>query len=210
MSYPDPVPETNPSLASRAHRQLLEVLENLATGVPHSEEPVSANPAERAKGIVRMAGIKAGSVSAGLALPPGPLGLLTIIPDLVKVWQIQRQMVADIAACFGKSAQLKPQMMVYCLFRHGSAILVRDMVARVGERMIVQETGLRAIQQILRRIGIRISQKTVGKSLSRCLPVLGPALIGGYSFLDTRAVGRTAIDAFGRRIVMVQGEPDEA
>jgi hypothetical protein len=39
-------------------------------------------------------------------------------------------MVADVAACFGKTAQLNRQTMIYCLFRHGAAMLVRDVVAR--------------------------------------------------------------------------------
>ncbi len=207
-SSADPAPESNGSLLLPAHQTFLSVLENLATSIPHSDEPASGDPKERTKGIVRMAGMKAGAVSAGLAIPPGPLGLLTVIPDLMRVWQIQRQMVADIAACFGKSAQLNRQMMVYCLFRHGAAIVVRDVVARVGERVIVKQASLRVIQQTLRRVGIQVTQKTVGKTISRWLPVLGPVLIGGYSFLDTRSVGKTAIDAFSRQIDIMPENPD--
>ena len=189
-----------------AQATFLRVLEDLATSIPHSEEPMNANPRDRAKRIVRTAGLNAGAMSAGLALPPGPLGLLTVIPDLIRVWKIQQQMVADVAACFGKSAQLNRQMMVYCLFRHGAAMLVRDVVARVGERVIVKQVSLRVIQQLLRRIGIQVTQKTVGKSLSRWLPILGPILIGGYSLMDTRTVGKTAIDTFSRQIEIEPGD----
>ncbi len=189
-----------------AQATFLRVLEDLATSIPHSEEPMNANPRDRAKRIVRTAGLNAGAMSAGLALPPGPLGLLTVIPDLIRVWKIQQQMVADVAACFGKSAQLNRQMMVYCLFRHGAAMLVRDVVARVGERVIVKQASLRVIQQLLRRIGIQVTQKTVGKSLSRWLPILGPILIGGYSLMDTRTVGKTAIDTFSRQIEIEPGD----
>lgn len=179
---------------------MLRLLEDLATSIPHSAEPANDKPKARAKRIVRAAGLNAGALSAGLALPPGPLGLLTVIPDLVRVWKIQQQMVADVAACFGKSAQLNRQMMVYCLFRHGAAMLLRDVVARVGERVIVKQASLRLIQQLLRRIGLQVTQKTVGKSLSRWLPILGPVLIGAYSLMDTRSVGKTAIDTFSREI----------
>ena len=47
---------------------------------------------------------------------------------------------------------------------------------------------------------MRVTQKAVGKSLSRWLPILGPVLIGGYSLMDTRTVGRTAIDTFSSQI----------
>jgi hypothetical protein len=131
--------------------------------------------------------------------------MLTVIPDLVKVWQIQQQMVADVAACFGKSSQLNRQMMVYCLFRHGAAMLLRDVVARVGQRIIVKQASMRVIQQTLRKIGIHVTQKALGSTLSRWLPAVGPMLIGGYSMMDTRAVGKTAIDAFGREIEIEPG-----
>ncbi|MEO7100071.1 MAG: hypothetical protein ABI162_11960 [Luteolibacter sp.] len=206
MSSADPEPEPHDAPALPMQQRFLRMFEDLATGVPPSKEPLSANPKERAREIVRVAGFMAGAMSAGLALPPGPMGILTVIPDMLKVWQIQQQMVADIAACFGKSAQLNRQMMVYCLFRHGAAMLVRDVVARVGERVIVKQGSLRVIQQTLRRIGVKVTQKTVGKTLSRWLPIAGPILIGGYSLMDTRSVGKTTIDTFSRHIEI---EPDE-
>lgn len=202
---PDPVKGMEPSashedLALPGRQNWLDLIENVATSIPSSAEPPSANPKPRAGEIVRVAGLKAGALSATLALPPGPIGMLTVIPDLIKVWQIQQQMVADVAACYGKSAQLNRQMMVYCLFRHGAAMLLRDVVARVGERIIVKQAGLRVIQQTLRKVGVHVTQKAVGKSLSRWLPVIGPVLIGGYSLIDTRNVGKTAIDTFSRQI----------
>lgn len=194
-------------LASPHENPLLRILENFALQIPTSKEPVSTNPGRRAAEIVRTSGLMAGALSATLAIPPGPMGMLTVIPDLIKVWQIQQQMVADIAACYGKTYLLNRQMMVYCLFRHGAAMLLRDVVARVGERVIVKGASLRMIQQTLRKIGVHVTQKAVGKSLSRWLPIVGPVLIGGYSMMDTRKVGKTAIDTFSREIEIEDG-PD--
>lgn len=199
------VNESSGELSQPTQNPLFRALENLALSIPSSAEPESANPRLRAAEIVKVAGLKAGAMSATLALPPGPAGMLTVIPDLIKVWQIQQQMVADVAACFGKSSQLNRQMMVYCLFRHGAAMLLRDVVARVGERLIVKQASLRIIQQTLKQIGIHVTQKAVGKTLSRWLPVVGPILIGGYSMMDTRKVGKTAIDAFSLEIEIEPG-----
>lgn len=193
-------------LALPAQQTVIRVLEDLVTSVPTSTELLSNTPQERAREIVRMAGFKAGAVSAGLAIPPGPAGLLTVIPDLIQVWHIQRQMVSDIAACFGKSAQLNQQMMVYCLFRHGAAMLARDVLVRVGERMILKRGSLRVIQKILQRVTIKMTQKAIGKSISRWVPVVGPVVVGGYSMLDTRSVGKTAIETFSR---VIEIEPEE-
>jgi hypothetical protein len=193
-------------LARPSENPLFRALEDLAVNIPSSKEPLSANPRQRAAEIIRVAGLKAGAMSATLAIPPGPAGLLTVIPDLMKVWQLQQQMVADVAACFGKTSQLNRELMVYCLFRHGAAMIFRDVVARVGERVIIKQTSLRVIQQTLRKIGIQVTQKAVGKTLSRWLPVVGPILIGGYSFWDTQKVGRTAVDTFSREIHILPGD----
>ncbi|MEY3896960.1 MAG: hypothetical protein RLZZ214_2481 [Verrucomicrobiota bacterium] len=186
-------------------QMFFRVLEDFALSIPNSAEPLSAIPRERAKEIVRFAGMKAGAVSATLALPPGPIGMLTIIPDLMQVWNIQRQMVSDIAACFGQSAQLNQQTMVYCLFRHGAAMLARDILVRVGERMILKRGSLRVIQKVLERVAIKVTQKAIGKSISRWVPIIGPIAVGGYSILDTRSVGKTAIDTFSR-VIEVESE----
>ncbi len=193
-------PDINQSLAHPAQQKVFNLLEKLISSVPISKETVSNTPEERARDIVRIAGIKAGAVSATLALAPGPAGLLTIIPDLKKVWDIQQQMVSDIAACYGKSAQLNQEMMVYCLFRHGAAMLARDILIRVGERLILKQGSLRVIQNILKHITIHLTQKAIGKSISRWVPIIGPIVVGGYSILDTRSVGKTAIETFSREI----------
>jgi hypothetical protein len=191
---------SNTELALPVEQTLFKVLQDLVTNVPSSDELVSAHPEERARAILRVAALKAGAVSGGLAMAPGPLGMLTIIPDLMKVWSIQQQMVSDIAACFGKSAQLNQQMMVYCLFRHGAAMLTRDILIRVGERMILKRGSLRVIQKILERVAIKVTQKAICKSISRWVPIIGPIAVGGYSVLDTRSVGKTAIETFSREI----------
>lgn len=89
---------TQDGLALPAQQTVLRMLENLVTSVPTSKELLSTTPQDRAREIVRMAGLKAGALSAGLAIPPGPAGMLTVIPDLIQVWRIQQQMVSDVAA----------------------------------------------------------------------------------------------------------------
>src|SRR5262249_31097864 len=98
-------------------QRLLDVLEHFLTRIPDSSEPEGRSPEERARKTARNAARKAALLSGGLALPPGPLGYVTIIPDLVAIWKIQAQMVADIAGTFGKKSFLGREQMLYCLFR---------------------------------------------------------------------------------------------
>ena len=159
--------------------------------------------------IASNAALKASIVSGSLALPPGPAGIVTILPDLVTVWKVQAQMVADIAGAFGKEASLTREQMLYCLFRHAAAQAVRDLVARVGERVLVKRVTLRALQGAARRVGVRVTQRLIAKSVARWLPIVGALGVGAYAYYDTAQVAATAIELFEREIEIENGPPDD-
>ena len=61
-------------------------LMNALSRVPETHERHGAAPVTRARAIAKVAAIKAATVSGSLSLPPGPVGWLTVIPDLTLVW----------------------------------------------------------------------------------------------------------------------------
>jgi hypothetical protein len=164
--------------------------------VPGSTEPHAEHPAARVRSIARTAATKAAMTAGGLALPPGPLAWLTIIPELVAVWKLQAQMVADIASVYGTEVQITREQMIYCLFRHTAAQAVRDLAVRVGERMLVQQVSVGALQTIAQHIGVHLTRTAIGKGVSRWLPLVGAVGVGAYAYYDTRQVARTAIELF--------------
>ncbi|MGH8018365.1 MAG: hypothetical protein ACREIA_08755 [Opitutaceae bacterium] len=176
-------------------------LTNLIHEIPTSEEPVAPLPAVRAQEVARAASLKAAGVSSALALPPGPLGFATIIPDLVLIWKIQRSMVADIAAAFGKTGSLTQESLLYCMFKHGGAAIARDLVARVGERYLVRQPNVRALQDILGKIGIHVTQRVITRSFSRMIPIIGSLGVGAYAFYDTTQVASNAVELFSQDVI---------
>jgi hypothetical protein len=86
--------------------------------------------------------------------------------------------------------------MTYCLFRHGAAMAVRDLVVRMGERYLVKRVSLQAFQAIAKKVGIKVSQRALGKALSRWVPVIGAVGVAGYAYFDTAQVAKTAIELF--------------
>lgn len=198
-------PVADTTLVDRITDSLMRVV----THVPGSREVQVVAPAARAKAVVRRASSKAALVSGTLALPSGPIGMFTILPDLFEIWNIQKQMVADLAAVYGKTHQLGPREMIYCLFRHAAGQVVRDVVVRVGQRFLVRDTTLRVVQRVLRGVGVSIAQRTAGRSLSRWIPVAGAVGIGGYAFYDTGQVGKTAMEFFEQEILRENAGADE-
>jgi hypothetical protein len=118
------------------------------------------------------------------------------------VWKLQAQMVADIAAVYGKSASLSREQMIYCLFKHVSAQLFRDVVVRVGERFVIQQASLAFIQSAARTLGVKVTQNIIGKGVSRVVPLLGAVGVGAYAYFDTTQVAKTAIELFSKDIVL--------
>jgi hypothetical protein len=192
--------------STRDSNAVTKALLDLVSRIPTSDEPASTDPEERARAIARHTAMKAAGISGALALPPGPFGLATILPDLLAIWRLQQSMVADIASAFGKTAFLRKETMIYCLFKHGGAALMRDLVARAGERYIVRHAALGAIQQILQKVGMRVTQQVIGKSISRWIPIIGALGVGAYAYYDTAQVAATAIELFSKNLELGDAE----
>jgi hypothetical protein len=83
--------------------------------------------------------------------------------------------------------------MLYCLFRHATSQLARDVVVRTGERFIVRQLSGGALRSLLSGIGISVTQRLAGTTASRWVPVLGAAAVAGYAYFDTLQVAKTAM-----------------
>jgi hypothetical protein len=182
--------------ADASHGAIVETLERVLAEIPAPKEGRSDAPEEAANAIARRAAKRAAVLSGSLALPPGPLGFVTLLPDLYLIWQTQRQMVADIFGVYGRSAELTPTNMLYCLFRHAASQVVRDVVVRGAERVAVRELSASALRQALGNVGVVVSQRVAGNAAGRWLPLIGAAAVGGYAYWDTMQVAKTA-----RRVV---------
>ena len=162
----------------------------------------SARPHEAAHRAIEAAAGKAALAAGALALPPGPLGWATIAPEMLAVWRIQRQLVADIAALYGRSADLGPAQMLWCLFRHTAAQALRDLGVRVGERVIVRPAAQALMQRVAAAVGVHLGQQAASRALSRWVPLVGAAGVGAYAWWDTHQVGRAALALFEREQVI--------
>ena len=79
--------------------------------------------------------------------------------------------------------------MVWCLFRHSAAQLVRDIAVRTGSRIVVQKVSFAVLETLLKKIGVKVSTKFLGRVALRAIPAIGAVGNGAYSFYDTTEVG---------------------
>lgn len=185
------------------------VISLITGGIPEAGEKQAAKrPLERSRDLTRKASAKAAAVSGTLSLPVGPLGFMTILPDLAMVWRIQAQLVVDIAAAYGHS-KVTQEEMTTCLFRHvmntaqqeyekamplehpeptPSLLDYVDQFARGGGRDLTV--------RVSRQLGQMLFKRTIKRAASRVLPVAGAAIVSAYAALDTKEVARTAVELF--------------
>jgi hypothetical protein len=175
--------------SNRVTRAILDFVSQIPGSKVHSATDPETKARQLAHGAAKRAALTAGT----LALPPGPLGWLTILPELIAIWKIQAQMVSDIAAAYGKHAELGREQMLWCLFRHTSAQAFRDLVVRLGDRLIFRRVSYSVIERVAKQIGVKMTQRALGESLSRWMPVIGAIGVGGYAYYDTRKVAATTI-----------------
>ncbi|MBI5882904.1 MAG: EcsC family protein [Elusimicrobia bacterium] len=177
--------------------KLQKLLAEVVNDIPVSDKKKEADPKAAARGLTTEAARHTALLSGALALPSGPLGVLTMIPDLVAVWRRQARLVSDIAAVYGQESRLTREMMMYCLFRHVSSDAVKDIVVRTGQRVIVSQTTVVVFHRVLRVIVGDLLSMVAGRFMARWLPVIGSAAVAAYSYRDTKEVGQTAIEALG-------------
>jgi hypothetical protein len=183
-----------------AVKEIVKYLLILVSEVPNSELEAVDDPEREAKVLINKAAAKAAVTSGAMSIPPGPMGMLTILPDLYLVWKIQSRMIGDVAALYGQSAKVTREQMLYCLFRHAAMSATRDLVVRLGERWLIQQQAPFLLQKVLNKIGVSIAKKAGGKTLARWMPIVGVVGMGAYAFYDTVQVGKTALELYSKPI----------
>lgn len=192
-------------IAPAEHGRIAEAILDFVSEVPDSRIGNSADPAGEARRLASHAARRAALTAGSLALPPGPLGWLTVLPELVAIWKIQAQMVSDIAAVYGRHASLGREQMLWCLFRHTAAQAFRDVVVRMGDRLVFRRMSYAVLERVAKRIGVKLTRRTLGKGISRWLPVIGALGVGAYAYYDTGQVAATAIELFEGELAL-EGE----
>ena len=189
-------------IAPVEHNRVTQAILDFVSKVPDSKVDSSKDPAAEARRLASRAAQRAALTAGSLALPPGPLGWLTLLPELIAIWKIQGQMVSDIAAAYGRNHTLGREQMLWCLFRHTAAQAFRDLVVQMGDRLVFRRMSYGVAQRVAKQVGVKLTQRTLSKGLARWLPVVGALGVGAYAYYDTGQVASTAIAMFDGEIAM--------
>ncbi|OOG65411.1 hypothetical protein B0E46_03420 [Rhodanobacter sp. B04] len=197
-------------IAPAEHNRVTQAILDFVSQVPDSKVGSSKDPATEARRLAQRAAQRAALTAGSLALPPGPLGWLTLLPELIAIWKIQGQMVSDIAAAYGRNHTLGREQMLWCLFRHTAAQAFRDLVVQMGDRLVFRRMSYTVAQRVAKQVGVKLTQRSVSEGVSRWLPVIGALGVGAYAYYDTGQVASTAIALFSGDVMTTDEGNEEA
>ncbi|EOQ96487.1 hypothetical protein LEP1GSC195_3504 [Leptospira wolbachii serovar Codice str. CDC] len=181
----------------------LEGLVELFAGLEDYRSPYAPTiqpPDHLIQELVQNASFKSGLVSATCSLPPGPLGILSILPELLFMYRIQGHLILDIAALYGKEVQVTKELLLYCLFKHGGAHVFRKIIEESSLKILIRPTTVKVFQTMLEKLGLLISKSIIRKQFARWIPIGGAIVTGTFAYYDTKRVGKTAMDLFSKEI----------
>ncbi len=181
------------------NRLLLRAIFRTLAEIPDSHQPEAGDPDVASDKIIGRSCRKAALLSAALSLPTGPLGLITIMPDLTGVWKIQSQMVSDIASAYGERTRLGREHMLLFLFRHSVFHVAGDVITKSGERYIVEKLSERTFCNVVDKLALRISCNLTMRATKIMFPLVGAAFLGTCSYRHTLQVGATTKSFFSMK-----------
>lgn len=144
-----------------------------------------------AKARIDKTSLQAAIISAGLAIPPGVLGYVTLVPNLLGVWKLQRNLVLELAKMYGNDTSTTRNQLLGCLIRHSTAQIVKDLFCNNSKPKFSRIFLKRGTEQLLKGVGSGVIKP--GGLFQRSIPVLGSVLAGVYAYIDTQKVGRAAL-----------------
>jgi len=168
-------------------------------------EKVPARTQASCDAIVATTANLAGALSGGLNLIPGPAGLVAIVPELLKVIDLQVGMVYDLAVAHGKQKQLSNELVLSILLA-GSGIGASVLAVQTGSKLLVKQTSLRVMESLAKQFGAKLTPKVIGSSIGKFLPMAGSLAMAAWTRHSTRELGEKALAILSRDIEVVEAE----
>ncbi|MDZ4724991.1 MAG: hypothetical protein SH817_02455 [Leptospira sp.] len=187
-------------------KSFLESLIDLFAGLEEYKSPYAPTiqpPKLLIDELVQNASFKTALISGTCSLPPGPLGLISILPELLIIYRIQGQLVLDIAALHGKEVHVTKELLLYCIFKHGSAQIFRKIIEESSLKILIRPTTVRLFQVMLEKLGLMITHKVIRRQFARWIPLGGAFVTGTIAYFDTKKVGNTAHYLFSKELVVI-------
>ncbi len=155
-------------------------------------------PCDTLENMISGASWKAFAVSTAASIPPGPVGMLTILPEVIAVTRIQLGLIGKIAKYYEKEKELNGTVIALILGNAAGIATGRELLKCVDNKIIIQRMSTLALQNFAARIGAKILGRIVARMPARWIPLVTAPLFGMMSKTATARVGWEVVALFSQ------------
>jgi len=131
---------------------------------------------------------------------PGPIGMATILPEVIALTRLQVNLIYRIAKHHGKQERVNKELVLLILGNAMGIAAGEVLLRRAGTNLVVKSVSSGVIKGLSRRIGARIVDRAVERAIARWIPMVTAPLFGYFSRSLTRRIGKEAERIFSLRI----------
>jgi hypothetical protein len=135
---------------------------------------------------------KAFAISTSLGLVPGPLGMATVIPEVVALAKLHINLIRRIARHHNKQQYLSREIILLILANVMGVAVGGVLVRKMGAALVLKSVDSAVARRVAQKIGSRIIKRATEKAVGRWIPLLTAPLFGHFSRSLTKKVGREA------------------
>ena len=172
---------------------------------PSKVDTSGKTPAE----LMARASWKAFAIGTAAAIPPGPLGWATILPEMASVTKIQINLIYDIAEHYKQRGKLN-KTLVMMIFANEAGIEVgMELVERVGKKLVIRALGSKLLRPIVTKIGARLGVRITQRMIGRWVPVVLAPAFGAFSKKMTTQIGKECVKLFQEDLEIVEARQEQ-
>lgn len=158
--------------------------------------------------IIEAYSYKNAAIVGMLNIVPGPLGLITVIPEIILVVRNQLAMIYDISAAYQQDKVINKELLAG-IFASSLGVRTLEFLTIQGGKVLVKRSSLRIFQQIMINLGTNITQKLVKQQITRFLPGIGTVLMATWAKYSTKTVGKKASEILSKNIQFTNESVDD-
>jgi hypothetical protein len=174
---------------------------------PNTEEiQVEGSPEE----MTRKASRSAFLLSTGAGMPMGPIGLATIVPELIGLIKIQINLIYRIAKYYNQEAKVSATLVLFILGNALGVVLKHAITEKIGVQIAARSLSAEGTKKLTKKIGEKIGVEIFQRAAGRWIPFVLAPVFGYFSLSMTRRVGREAEKLLSQVIEISASEPQPA
>lgn len=142
--------------------------------------------------MIEEAARKAFRISTALGLIPGPIGFVTILPEVVTLTKLQINLIYRIARHYGRAEEVDKEIVLLILANVMGVAGGGALVRKAGSLLVIRSANTQVVKALARKVGTHVIDTAAKKAIGRWIPMATAPLFGYFSRSLTRKIGMEA------------------